>query len=160
MQFDDRLLVEMLRRSYLACDGLWFVKAEEHYGLAAAFELDAAVWQVMAKLQARKARELLGADGPPLSDLARCYALKLTAEGYGFAIDQSADEATITVVSCPWRQALVRAQRTHLGPEIARRICTSEGQGWAREFGPDISFDLTTSMCAGHEACCLVFRHS
>lgn len=156
--FSDRMLVEMLRRSYLACDGLWFVKTEEAYGLAAAFDLDDAVWQVMPKLQARKARELLGIEDRSLPGLVKCYALKLTAEGYQFTISESDQQAEMAVISCPWRLALLRAQRTDLGPDIARRICTGEGRGWAREFGPHISFQLADSMCEGAGSCRFVFR--
>jgi len=158
LRFDDATLVEMLRRSYLACDGLWFVKAEERYGLAAAFDLDDAVWEVMPKLQARKARELLGVEGDSLADLARCYALKFTAEGYEITITERDAGMEIAVTSCPWRAALQRAERAHLGPDIARRICTTEGLGWAREFGDDISFELAASMCAGAKACRFLFR--
>ncbi|MCD6359729.1 MAG: L-2-amino-thiazoline-4-carboxylic acid hydrolase [Armatimonadetes bacterium] len=158
MTFDDALLVEMLRRSYLACDGLWFVNAEETWGLAAAFDLDDAVWEVMPKIQARKARELLGVTGNELEDLARCYSLKLAAEGYRIDLAERDAEIEFTITSCPWRAALQRARRTHLGPEIARRICAAEGLGWAREFGENIAFQLDDTMCEGAGACRFVFR--
>ncbi len=161
MRFDDRQLVEMLRRSYFAADGLWFVMAEEMLGFDAALELDERVWQVMPKLQARKARELLAVQGSSLEDLARCYSLKLDAEGHSFEVTQTTPhELEIAITDCPWLRLLERSNRTHLAESIARTICVAEGRGWAAEFSERITFELAGTMCAGDEACRFLFRRT
>ncbi len=157
----SELIIEMLRRSYTAADGLWFVTIEEELGLERALELDERVWRVMPKIQARKARELLEerADGPRA--LVRCMALKLAAEGYEYKLSSAAaDHAEIVVTRCPWREMLQSSDRTHLGPQIADRICVTEGMTWAREFGDDIAFEMTEAICHGADQCRFTFRRT
>ena len=159
MSFDDAMLVEMLRRSYFACDGLWFVKIEDRRGLEEALQLDDQVWAVMPKIQARKARELLGIEGSSLADLQQCIALKFVAEGHEISVRRDGDrELEVAITRCPWREALERSGRTGLGPEIARRICEPEAAGWAAEFGEDIALEMAESICEGGSACRLLFR--
>ena len=43
-------VVEYLRRSYQAVDGLWFMKVEEALGFEAALEADRRVWEILAKI--------------------------------------------------------------------------------------------------------------
>ena len=157
-EFSAGQLVELLRRSYLAVDGLWFVMCEQRAGLEAALDLDEQVWQVMPKLQARKAREVLGLSGNTPAELARAVGLKLAAEGHEFASEVSAAQVVVTITGCPWRAALEKAQRLALAPAIARRICQAEGDGWAAEFGGEYEFTLAACQCAQDEACRFVYR--
>ncbi len=60
---ENQALVEYLRRSYTAVDGLWFVMVEEAHDFDHALALDERVWQILPKIQARKAREVLGITG-------------------------------------------------------------------------------------------------
>ncbi|MEN6545325.1 MAG: DUF6125 family protein, partial [Armatimonadia bacterium] len=126
MSYDPQEIIAMLRRSYLAVDGLWFVMCEQRSGFEAALELDAEVWKVMSKLQARKAREVLGLPGNSLEELARGLGLKFTAEGHEFEVRLEPERLEMKVVKCPWREALVKAERLHLAEDIARHICTQE----------------------------------
>ncbi len=159
METGTHRVYEMLQRSYFAVDGLWFVMAEEQFGREKALELDEKVWQVMAKIQARKARELLEIDGDSPAELARCIALKFEAEGHDYHVKiENKDAAEIVITQCPWRDALLSSDRAELGPAIARRICAHEGAGWAAEFSPRIKFELTETLCEGAERCCLRFR--
>ncbi len=159
MEIGSDEIIEMLRRSYFAVDGLWFVMIEEDDGPARAMELDERVWRVMPKIQARKARQLLGCDGDSPADVVRCMALKFAAEGHEHEVRvTSPDEAEIVGTECPWREALESAGRVHLGPEIADRVCATEGAMWASEFGADIEFRLAEAICHGGECCRFVFR--
>ncbi|MEA3403061.1 MAG: DUF6125 family protein [Armatimonadota bacterium] len=152
-------VLQMLRRSYLAVDGLWFVMIEEEEGLERAMELDERVWQVMPKIQARKARELLGVEGRSPSELVRCMALKFAAEGHDFVLrTKDPREARVVIKECSWRAALRSADKMHLAPEIADRICATEGTVWAAEFAEDIEFELQEAMCKGGDCCRFVFR--
>ena len=159
MQIGSDRILEMLRRSYFAVDGLWFVMLEEAEGLERALEIDERVWRIMPKLQARKARELLGCTGDTLTDLVHCLALKFAAEGHTYHRRRpNPVQAEIVIEQCPWRAVLERSGRTHLGPDIADRICAAEAAGWAAEFGVDIEAELSEAICRGDDHCRLVFR--
>ena len=153
MTYDPQEIIAMLRRSYLAADGLWFVMCEQRLGFQAALELDGDVWKVMPKIQARRAREVLGLAGNSLEELARGLGLKLAAEGHEFEVAQEPERLEIKITKCPWREALVKAERLHLAEDIAHHICTQEGAGWAREFGRQFEFEVESSLCGGGEAC-------
>lgn len=158
MNYDPREIIAMLRRSYLAVDGLWFVMCEQRLGFPAALDLDGEVWGVMPKIQARRSREVLGLTGNSLEELARGLGLKLEAEGHEFEVALEPERLEIKITKCPWREALVKAERLDLAQDIARHICTREGAGWAREFGREFEFDVANSQCGGGEACGFRFR--
>ena len=124
MGFDQSKLVELLRRSYFAVDGLWFMMAEKERGFEDTLGLDERVWQVMPKIQARKARELLRLRGATLAELAQCFALKLTSEGHRFEVVWHGSEGLEFVISrCPWLDMLQRADQ-----EIADRVAAEVGR--------------------------------
>lgn len=165
MDTGSEMVVEMLRRSYFAVDGLWFVMLEEEGGLERAMEIDERVWQVMPKIQARKARELLQAHADTPGALVRCMALKFAAEGHRYDVSfTNPREAAIVISKCPWRDILEDSGRQHLGPEIADRICAAEIAGWAKEFspedGPPIEAEMAESICKGNAHCRYVFRQT
>lgn len=163
METGSEMVLEMLRRSYFAVDGLWFVMLEEDEGLERALQLDERVWQVMPKIQARKARELMRAEGDTPGALVRCMALKLAAEGHRYDVSfENTGGAAVVITQCPWREVLVQSGRERLGSEIADRICATEAAAWAREFspegGPAIRAEMTEAICRGDERCRIVFR--
>ncbi|MFO8081817.1 MAG: DUF6125 family protein [Armatimonadota bacterium] len=165
MDTGSEKIVEMLRRSYFAVDGLWFVMLEEEQGLERAMTLDERVWEVMPKIQARKARELLGAHENTPGALVRSMALKLAAEGHRYDVSfTNPAEAAIVISQCPWRDVLEGSGREQLGPEIADRICAREIAGWASEFSPDggpaIVAEMPEAICHGDGRCRYVFRVS
>lgn len=158
MSYDAEAIIGMLRRSYGAVDGLWFVKCEQRLGFEAALALDDEVWQVMPKLQARRARELLGLSGNTLAELGQALGLKLTAEGHEFRVQQAEQRLEVRITKCPWREALAKAGRLSLAEQIASHICANECRGWAAEFGREGEFLVERSLCAGGSACAFEFR--
>ena len=161
-QFTDAQITDFLRRSYFVVDGLWFVKTETQHGFEEAMEQDEAVWKVMSKVQARKAREMLGITGGSLDDLARAFQLKLSAEGYDFEVESSDIEVRLNVRVCPWYEVLKSSGRTHIAQIIAERICAREFSGWASEFSPSIEFQILGRLCVESDSCCqcgMVFRN-
>jgi hypothetical protein len=156
-QFTDGQVVEMLRRSYLAVDGLWFVMSEAALGFEQALDLDDRVWRVMPKLQARKAREVLCLAGDGPAELAQAMALKLTAEGHQFAVHHDERAVAIVISACPWRAALERAGRLHIAADIGRRICQQEAEGWVTEFGGEYDFRMAECLCQDGQDCRFVF---
>ncbi len=161
--FSETQIADFLRRSYFAVDGLWFVKAEEHHSFDEAMALDEAVWEVMSKVQARKARSILGIDGNTVPDLARAFTLKLDAEGHDFVADISEKQAVITIRVCPWFEILKSSGRTAIAETIADRICAREYAGWAKEFGGQIEVAFEERLCIERdhcETCRIVFSNA
>jgi hypothetical protein len=146
------------RRSYAAVDGLWFMKVEERLGFDEALELDARVWEVLPKIQARMLKELLGLDSG-LSALAECLSTRLEWEGQVFERTLSPDgrHLRIEIRECPWQALMVKSGRGHLAARVGQRICTQEYAVLAAEFGPGIEFTLEGLACAGDPACVLSF---
>jgi len=160
MDDSSSLLVEYLRRSYHAVDGLWFMKAEEAVGFDAALQLDQRVWEVLAKIQARKARELLGVKGNSLAEFARCFSLGLRADGYTFEQETAEQEVRFTITGCPWLELLYRSGRQELAAPIAEVLCPTEARVWCQEFGREVEADLPAMACLGAGQCQVVFHQS
>jgi hypothetical protein len=148
---------QYLLRSHTAVDGLWFVKMEERYGFDAALDVDAEVWKVMPKIQARQIRALTGA-GNGISGLRLCYTEKLAIDGFDYRIVDRTGGFEIRVSLCPWYGKMVRSHRTHLAAKVGNRICPPEYAVWAEEFGCAFRFGGERKLCEGGDACVLVFE--
>ena len=160
-KFSDAEIAAFLQKSYFAVDGLWFVKTEEKRGFDEAMDLDEAVWEVMPKIQARKARALLGIDGNSLEDLVKAFQLKLSAEGYDFDIEQKDGEFLLKLRMCPWYEVVKSSNRHHVMESVTHRICTMEFAGWTKEFANSAEFEFMDRLCMDPENCCeckMVFR--
>jgi len=157
MSSDDRALVEYLRKAYHAVDGLWFVMVEEAHGFDHALALDRRVWEVLAKIQARKARDVTGCVGNTTDELARCFGLKLTADGHRFEAAIAADQVRFTIHDCPWLELLRKSDRQELAAQVAQAICPTEGRVWCREFGGEYEFEMPAMACSGAHQCQMRF---
>jgi hypothetical protein len=160
------------QRSYIAADGLWFMKIEEKRGFDEALETDCAVWRVMPKIQARFLKSLtrmgqgINEGSPDFAEqnsgclaLHECLTTKLDLEGFRFETQWEGDRAFILSIGwCPWYDALVKAGRTHIAAKIGKCICTAEYSVWAREFGETIMFEMLDYLCAGSRCCMMKFR--
>jgi hypothetical protein len=156
---DDRTISEYLRRSYFAVDGLWFMKVEETLGFDEALCLDVEVWRILGKIQARKARELLGIEGGTIADLVAALQLKWAAEEYASRIvSQTPNRIEIEITACPWIDLLRKSGREELAARVADAICNTEYAAWAREFDPGITIALPNRICDGCRACRLVLE--
>lgn len=152
-EFSDAQIAEFLRRSYFAVDGLWFVKTEDKRGFDEAMERDVDVWSVMAKIQARKAKKLLGIEVGSLQSLGKAFQLKMAAEGYNFDVETTEGEVKLILRDCPWYEVIKRSNRLHISESVTNRICVMEFGGWAREFSPDISFEMRKRLCIPADNC-------
>jgi hypothetical protein len=153
------------------------MKTEERFGFDEALEIDATVWRVMPKIQARHLKSALGADSG-LDGLAACYTEKLLLDGFDFEVLSSAPispsrietakekpggegearEWTIRISFCPWVDKLVRSNRGHLAQVIGGRICAVEYAVWADEFGCGFEFAGERKCRWEGEKCVLKFR--
>lgn len=158
MDLTSEQIIEYLHRSYTAVDGLWFMKAEEAFSFEIALDLDEKVWHILPKIQARKIKTLTGRT-QGLDDLYECFIAKLTLDRLEFDAvkDDQGKEFTITIRRCPWLELLRDSKREHLAEKIGSRICTAEYSTWAREFGPNIHFDLKSQICKNAPCCTLHF---
>lgn len=146
------------QRSYTAVDGLWFMKLEEKTDFETALRVDAAVWHIMPKIQARKLKELTGV-AAGMDGLHQCFTTKLTIEGYAFE-DRALPDGSgfeIAIAECPWLNLLAKSNRQHLAGVIGETICTAEYGVWAREFGESIRFEFGERLCQGCRQCVLRF---
>lgn len=153
------IIIEYLRRSYFAVDGLWFIKLEEETSFEKALDMDARVWQILPKIQARKVRELLAISGNSMSDLYLALQVKLEAEKYGYELHSLKEGyLEIRINECPWHNLMKLANRQHLSARVAEVICKEEFKVWACEFNQNISFLLSSMHCQDKPACKLVFE--
>ena len=156
---EQKIISEYLRRSYFALDGLWFMMIEEEFSFDKVLEIDEKVWRILPKIQARKAKELLGLKGIGLADFLRAIKVKLEAEEYGYAERKLATDCVqIAIHRCPWYTILERVNREHLAPRIADAICSLEFRVWLKEFGEHLGFKTGSRLCTGDPACLLDFR--
>ena len=149
----DENMVEYLQRAYHAVDGLWFLTVEEAAGFDKALEMDRRVWEALAKIQARKARELTGSIGNTAEELVRCFSLKLAADGHRFESSVRPGEVRFIIRQCPWLKLMQGSDREHLAREVAQAICPTEGRVWCAEFGGEYEFEMPVMACDGAEHC-------
>jgi predicted ArsR family transcriptional regulator len=161
LELTDKQIGEYFKRSYTAVDGLWFMKVEEEYGFDTALDLDDEVWKVMPKIQARKLKSMGNLEGG-LDALRECLLTKLTLDGFEFTTEKAEDGNTLKIIltECPWHNIMIKSKREHLSEEVGTRICNTEYQVWASEFGDTIEFELQDQICKGHKCCTLTFRKS
>jgi predicted ArsR family transcriptional regulator len=161
LELTEKQISEYFKRSYTAVDGLWFMKVEEKYGFDTALDIDNEVWKVMPKIQARKLKSMGNLENG-LDALHQCLTTKLTLDGFEFTTEQTDDDSTlkITLSECPWHNLMIKSGREHLSEKVGTRICNTEYQVWASEFGNAISFELQDQICKGNECCMVVFKVS
>ena len=159
LKLSEKQISDYFKRSYTAVDGLWFMKVEERYGFDTALDIDDDVWKVMPKIQARKLKSMGNLTGG-LESLGECITTKLTLDGFEFKIEPSDDASVlkITLTECPWHNIMIKAGREHLSEKVGTRICNTEYQVWASEFGDTIKFELDDQICKGNRCCTLLFK--
>ena len=156
---EEKIITEYLRRSYSAVDGLWFMMIEKQFSFDKALELDAEVWSILPKIQARKVKELLSLEGKGVSDFVKAIKVKLEAEEYDYEIETNGDDhIQIKMYRCPWFEMLKKANREHLASKIADAICPAEFDVWLKEFDLNMKISTPSRFCDGDNVCIWDFR--
>jgi hypothetical protein len=157
----DRQIAEYFRRSFTTVDGLWFMKVEESLGFDEALDLDDAVWKILPKIQARMLKAM-GNLGDGLDSLRECVTTRLTLDGFAFEIeeDPAKNGLQVRVTDCPWHNLMVKSGREHLSGKVGSRICATEYEVLAGEFGPGISFELGERICHRGGRCRFTFTRA
>jgi len=110
----NKQIADYLYRGFVAVDGLWFMKVEEKFGFDMALEIDNEVWKTLAKIQARKIKELKQS-GTGLDALIDCFTTRLKIERFAFnVVKESEGGFKIVIDSCPWCDFLEKSNRQHL----------------------------------------------
>jgi len=126
----------MQLRNLWAADGLYFLGIEELYGTEVATKIDAGVWMVMGKIEARKLKEFLGITGTDIPSMMK--ALQYTT----WALDLEDKEIIIKKDSALIRNIYCRVQNTRKSKGLNEFGCKPVRFGFlkafAKEFNPDI----------------------
>ena len=126
----------MQLRNLWAVDGLYFLGIEERYGADVATEIDANVWAVMGKIEARKLKEFLGITSTDIPSLMN--ALQYTT----WALDLEDKEIVIQKDHAVVRNVRCRVQNTRKSKGLKEFGCKPVRFGFlkafAKEFNPDI----------------------
>jgi hypothetical protein len=123
-------------RNLWAVDGLYYLGIEEHYGTEIATEIDAKVWAVMGKIEARKLKEFLGISKTDIPSMM--HALLYTS----WALDLEDKEVEIKDEYAIIRNLRCRVQNTRRAKGLLEFGCKQVRHGFlqafAKEFNPDI----------------------
>jgi hypothetical protein len=126
----------MQLRNLWAADGLYFLRIEELYGTKVATKIDAQVWAVMGKIEARKLKEFLGIIGTDIPSMIK--ALQYTT----WAFDLEDKEITIKKDHASIRNVHCRVQNTRIRKGLKEFGCKPVRFGFlkafVKEFNPDI----------------------
>jgi hypothetical protein len=158
MEISESQKSDYFRTSFMAIDGLWFMKMEEKYNFEAALDIDTEVWKIVPKIQARFLKGI-SHKNTGLNALAEAFSKKLELEGFEFSANsQMPGNIGFSITKCPWIEKIMKSGRAHLAEKIANRICFTEYSGWAAEFGESITFSRAGCLGADCGGCELAFR--
>ena len=128
-------------RNLWAADGLYFLGIEELYGTEVATKIDAQVWAVMGKIEARKLKEFLGITGTDIPSMMN--ALQYTT----WALDLEDKEIMIKKDHAMIRNVRCRLQNTRVSKGLKEFGCKPVRFGFlkafTKEFNPDIVVKCT-----------------
>jgi len=126
----------MQLRNLWAADGLYFIGIEERYGTEVATQIDANVWAIMGKIEARKLKEFLEITETDISSMMK--ALQYTT----WALDLEDKEIIIKKDYALIRNIRCRVQNTRKSKGLKEFGCKpvrfSFLKAFAKEFNPDI----------------------
>jgi len=138
----------MQLRNLWAADGLYFLAIEELYGTKVATKIDAQVWAVMGKIEARKLKEFLGITGTDIPTMMN--ALQYTT----WALDLEDKEIMIKKEHALIRNVRCRVQNTRVSKGLKEFGCKPVRFGFlkafAKEFNPDIVVKCTVCPPDSH----------
>jgi hypothetical protein len=133
----------MQLRNLWAVDGLYYLGIEEKDGTDVATSIDAKVWEVMGKIEARKLKEFLGITRTDIPSMMK--ALQYTT----WALDLEDKEIEIAQNHGLIRNVRCRVQHTRLSKGLIEFGCKPVRHGFlkafAKEFNPDII--VTCTVC-------------
>ncbi len=135
--------VFMQLRNLWAVDGLYFLGIEEKDGTDVATSIDAKVWAVMGKIEARKLKEFLGITQTDIPSMMK--ALQYTT----WALDLEDKEIEITTDHAIIRNVRCRVQHTRLSKGLKEFGCKPVRFGFLKAFAKELNPDIvvTCTIC-------------
>ena len=128
-------------RNLWAVDGLYYLGIEEHYGTEVATSIDAKVWEVMGKIEARKLKEFLNLTSTDLSSMMKALLYS------SWALDLEDKVVSISKNHAVIRNLRCRVQHTRINKGLKEFGCKPVRFGFlkafAKEFNPDIIVKCT-----------------
>ncbi len=123
-------------RNLWAMDGLYFLGIEERFGTEVATQIDAQVWEVMGKIEARKLKEYLGITGTDISSMMK--ALQYCS----WALDLEDKEIVIQKDCAMIRNVSCRVQNTRRSKGLTEFGCKPVRFGFLKEFAKEFNPDI------------------
>jgi len=132
MELGEEKLAELLimhLRTLWTVDGLYFINIEDAHGTEEATRIDAKVWEVTGKIEARRLKEFLGIEGD--ADLETAFkANKLT----GWAMDLEGKEYSQDGKKFIMKNKICRIQNTRIGKGLGEFPCKDVRFGFLKAF--------------------------
>lgn len=159
IELDDAQKNRFYRRSYLAVDGLWFMKLEEKHGFEAALTTDIEVWKVMPRVQARLFRAMGGAESG-MEALEDAVTAKLTLDGNVFDAYrlESGEGFEVKVSECPWHDLRAKSGRQNISGMVGDSICHTVFSVLTAQFDDTAGFEQLQKICSGADCCLFRFQ--
>jgi hypothetical protein len=133
-QLPEYVLLQL--RNLWTVDGLYYLGMEELYGTDIATQIDAKVWAVMGKIEARKLKEFLGITTNDIASMM--HALQYTS----WALDLEDKQIEIQKDHAVIRNIRCRVQNTRKNKGLPEFGCKPVRlgflQAFAKEFNPEI----------------------
>jgi hypothetical protein len=130
-------------RNLWTVDGLYYLGIEEAFGMDEATRIDAHVWEVMGKIEARKLKQFLHITGTDIPSMM--HALRLSS----WALDLEDKEIVLEGHRAVIRNVRCRVQSTRREKGLSEFGCKPVRFGFlksfAKEFNPAIL--VTCSVC-------------
>jgi hypothetical protein len=126
----------MQLRNLWTADGLYFLGIEEIYGTEIATKIDANVWAVMGKIEARKLKEFLGITKTDIPSMMK--ALQYST----WALDLEDKEIIITKDSGFIRNIRCRVQNTRKSKGLKEFGCKPVRFGFLKAFAKEFNQDI------------------
>jgi hypothetical protein len=145
-QLPEYVLLQL--RNLWTVDGLYYLGIEELYGTDIATQIDAKVWEVMGKIEARKLKEFLGITTNDIASMM--HALQYTS----WALDLEDKQIEIKKDHAVIRNIRCRVQNTRKNKGLPEFGCKPVRlgflQAFAKEFNPEIVVHCIVCPPDGH----------
>lgn len=136
-QRDDFLFMQL--RNLWTVDGLYFLGIEEQYGTEVATQIDANVWKIMGKIEARKLKEFFR---PAIMDIPTVLRL---LEFTGWALDLEDKEVELHKDHAIVRNRQCRVQTTRISKGFSEFGCKPVRFGFLQAFVKELNPNITVT---------------
>ena len=121
-------------RNIWRVDGLYFLGIEKKFGTESATEIDASIWQIMAKIEAKSLQRMFKiSENPDLTTIIQLLRKSSWALDQPFkTIDISNKRAILTINKC-------RTQETRLNKGLCEFPCKKVRFGYLRNFAKTLN---------------------